>query len=119
MAFTDEEKSRIRLLLGWGARFWQLETRLENAMSAVESELPEETLRIQEILAVLTDIDTKITDALGTVGVTGVDVIHLDSDQGIQHLKAEGRRQVEAIAVILQVPVKKNFYGSSITGCQL
>lgn len=107
------------MLLGWGARFWQIETRLESAMSAVESECPEEALKIQGILVSLTDIDTKITDALGTVGVTGVDVIHLDSDQGIRHLRAEGRRLVEAIATILQVGIKRNYYGGTITGCQL
>ena len=119
MAFTAPEKTRIRMLLGWGARFWQLETRLENAMDAVEQTLPEETLKVQAILVVLTDIDTKITDALGTVGVTGVSTIHLDSDQGLSHLRAEGRRQVEAIATIFQVPIKRNYYGGSMTGVQL
>lgn len=115
MPFTDAEKTRIRMLLGWGARFWQLETRLENAMEAVET-LTEETTRIQTILTQLTAIDTAITDALGTVGVTGVSAIHLDSDQGIGHLKAEGRRLVEAIATILQVPIKKNYYGGGMVG---
>ncbi len=119
MAFSSAEKTRIRMLLGWGARFWQLETRLENALEAVEQTLPDETASIQTILVSLTDIDTKITEALGTVGVTGVSSIHLDSDQGISHLRAEGRRLVEAIAVILQVAIKKNFYGGSMTGVQL
>lgn len=116
MPFSETEKSRIRMLLGWGARFWQLETRLENAMEAVSSTLTEETARIQTILTALTDIDTKITDALGTVGVTGVSSIKLDSDQGISHLRAEGRRLVEAIAHILQVPIQKNYYSNSATG---
>ena len=104
------------MLLGWGARFWQLETRLENSMEAVEQTLPEETSRIQSILTALTAIDVQITDALGTVGVTGVSSIRLDSDQGLSHLRAEGRRQVEAIASILQVQIKKNYYGGSMTG---
>jgi hypothetical protein len=112
MALTPTEKARIRKLLGWGARFWQLYTRLENAMDAVEQTLPEETGQIQGILTQLTDIDAKISDALGTVGVTGVSTIHLDSDQGISHLKSEGRRLVEGIAVILQVDIKKNFYAN-------
>lgn len=107
------------MLLGWGARFWQLETRLENAIDAVDTTLPEETLKIQAILTDLTDIDSKITDALGTVGVTGVSSIHLDSDQGLSHLRAEGRRLVEAIATILQVNIKKNYYGGSMKGVQL
>jgi hypothetical protein len=112
MAFTSTEKARIRELLGWGARFWQLETRLESAMSAVELNLPDETALIQATLVSLTDIDTMITAALGTVGVTGVSTIHLDSDQGIGHLKSEGRRLVEGIAIILQVNIKKNFYAN-------
>lgn len=116
MPFTETEKSRIRMLLGWGARFWQLETRLENAMEAVSTTLPEETSRIQTILTALTSIDTKITEALDTAGVTGVSSIKLDSDQGISHFRAEGRRMVEAIASILQVDIKKNYYGGSATG---
>lgn len=107
------------MLLGWGARFWQLETRLENAMEAVEQVLPDETLKIQSILVELTTIDTQITDALSTVGVKGVSSISLDSDQGLSHLRAEGRRLVEAIATILQVYIKKNYYGGTMTGCQL
>lgn len=116
MPFTATEKTRIRMLLGWGARFWQLETRLENSLIAVEQTLPDELAKIQAILVQLTDIDTKITDALGTVGVTGVSSIKLDSDQGLGHLKTEGRRLVEAICVILQVPAKQNYYGSSMSG---
>lgn len=116
MPLSDTEKTRIRMLLGWGARYWQLESRLENSMEAVSNNLPDETAQIQDILTDLTDIDTKITDALGTVGVTGVSAIKLDSDQGISHLKAEGRRLVEAIAAILQVNIKKNYYGGSLTG---
>lgn len=119
MAFTAPEKASIRKLLGWGARFWQLETRLENAIDAVSSILPEETTLIQAILVQLTAIDTKITSALDTVGVSAVSTIHLDSDQGLSHLRAEGRRLVEAIASILQVNIKKNFYGGSMTGAQL
>ena len=119
MAFTSTEKTRIRMLLGWGARFWQLETRLENAMDAVETTLPDETAQIQSILVLLTDIDTKLTDALGTVGVTAVSSIHLDSDQGINHLRSEGRRLVEAIAAILQVFIKRNYYGGTMTGTNL
>jgi len=119
MPFTSTEKAKIRELLGWGARFWQLETRLENAMEAVEETLPEETALIQGIIVQLADIDAKITDALGTVGVFKVDTIGLDSDQGISHLKNEGRRLVEAIATILQVPIKRNYYGGSMRGVQL
>jgi hypothetical protein len=119
VAFSPEEKTRIRMLLGWGARFWQLETRLENAIEAVENELPTETAQIQTLLSKLTVIDTKITEALDTAGVTAVSTIHLDSDQGISHFRSEGRRLVEAIAAILQVPIKRNFYGASMVGAQL
>lgn len=119
MAFTSAEKMRIRKLLGWGARFWQLETRLEQSMNAVEQTLPDETAEIQSILTQLTVIDGQITSALDTAGVTAVSSIHLDSDQGISHFRSEGRRLVEAIATILQVNIKKNYYGGTMTGVQL
>ena len=115
MAFSSQEKMRIRMLLGWGARFWQMNTRLESSMNAVEQTLPDETAQIQSILTQLTTLDGQITAALGTVGVTAVDTIHLDSDQGIAHLKNEGARLVEAIAHILQVEIKKNYYRSGGT----
>lgn len=118
MAFTSAEKARIRMLLGWGSRFWQLDSRLENAMEAVEQTLPDETAQIQGILITLTAIDAKITDQLDTVGVTQVDEIKLEGDQGLSHLRREGRRQVEAIATILQIGIKKNFYGGSVKGYQ-
>lgn len=113
MPFLSSEKARIRVLLGWGARFWQLQTRLEAAMSAVETTLPDETVLIQSYLTQLTSIDTQITSALNTVGVTKVDEIGLDSDQGLQHLRREGARLVEAIAHVLQVEIKKNYYHTS------
>lgn len=116
MPFTAEEKTRIRMLLGWGARWAHLETRLESAMEAVEQTLPEETVKIQSILTALTALDAQITDALGTVGVTGVSSIKLDSDQGLSHLRNEGKRQVEAIATILQVTIKKNYYSHGMVG---
>lgn len=117
MPFTSTEKMRIRKLTGWGARFWQLQTRLEKAMEAVETTLPDETAEIQSILSQLTTLDGKITSALDTVGVTAVDTIHLDSDQGLNHLRREGARLVEAIAHILQVEIKKNYYlQGSMTG---
>lgn len=119
MAFTQTEKTRIRMLLGWGARFWQTQTRLERAMEAVEMTLPDETAKIQALLTDLTAIDTRITGQLDTVGTTQVDTIHLQGDQGIGHLRAEGRRLVEAIAVILQVDIKRNYYGGTMTGVQL
>ena len=115
MPFTSTEKARIRVLLGWGARYWQLQTRLESSMTAVEQTLPDETALIQGYLTQLTSIDSQITSALGTVGVTAVDTIHLDSDQGIMHLKNEGARLVEAIAHVLQVEIKKNYYRSGGT----
>lgn len=119
MAFLTTEKARIRMLTGWGARFWQLYTRLEKAMEAVEQTLPEETAMIQSFLVSLTAIDALIVSALGTVGVTGVSSLHLDSDQGISHLKAEGARLVNSIAVILQVDVKKNYYAGGMVGGQM
>lgn len=115
MAFTEAEKTRIRMLTGWGSRFTLTETRLENAMDAVGG-IAEDQAKIQAILTSLTTIDTQITSALETAGVTGVSSIKLDSDQGISHFKAEGRRLVEAIASILQVPIKKNYYGGGMTG---
>lgn len=118
MPFTAAEKTRIRMLLGWGARFWQTETRLESAMAAVETDFPDEMNLIKATLVTLTDIDAKITDALETVGVSAVSTIHLDSDQGLSHLRAEGRRLVSSIATTLQVPINRNFYGGGLGGWQ-
>lgn len=115
MAFTGAERARIRSLLGWGARFHHLETRLENALDAL-ADLPDDENLIKSYLTQLTTIDTAIADCASTFGVKKTGSIELESDQGLGFQKSEGRRLVEAIADILGVDINRNFYGGSIKG---
>lgn len=116
MPFTETEKTRIRVLLGYSARFLQNQTTLELAMSAIEQTRPDEVLQVRDFLVQLASLDALITDTLSLMGTLAVSSIKLQGDQGIGHLKAEGRRLVEAISVIFQTPIKKNYYGGSQLG---
>jgi hypothetical protein len=113
MAFTSPERSRIRALLGWGARYFNLSTPLEAAMNAIDTiPLPDDEAQIRTFLTELTALDVLITEARGLIGVKQTGSIVLTDDQGIMGLRSEGARLVEAIAAILSVEVFKNFYRS-------
>ncbi len=115
MALTLTERARIRSLLGWGARFHNVETRLENALDAM-ADLPEDETLIRTYLTQLTVIDTAIADCATTFGVKKTGSIELESDQGLGFQRSEGRRLVLAIADILGVQPYRNFYGGTPTG---
>jgi hypothetical protein len=111
MAFTGAEKARIRALLGWGARYFNLSTPLEAAMKAIEDiPLPDDEAQIRAYLTQLDLIDTQIAEARGIAGVKQTGSIVLTDDQGLFLLRSEGARLVDAIAAILSVEVLKNFY---------
>lgn len=112
---TDPERARIRSLLGWGARWHHLQTRLESAFNAMD-QLPDDVNQIRTYLTQLTSIDSLIAEAQGIIGVKRTGSIELVDDQGIGGLRSEGRRLVEAIDAILGAGIKRNFYGGGMQG---
>ena len=110
MALTGTHKAKIRRALGWSARFHQFDSRLEQALSAVESE-PEHELQITDtlanngILANVDDIQTKLRDAHKRFKADAVGSITLRKEETSQ-LKKEGDRWVLDLARILGVETR-------------
>lgn len=111
MPFTDAERARLRSLLGWSSLYHEVDDRLENAMDAFET-VPADLDRVRELLDELTTIDTLIVSARDTAGVLVAGSIELAADSGQGFHKAEGRRLVNAIAALIGVHVKRNFYSA-------
>lgn len=114
MALTTAQRSEIRDLLGWPARFHDNDSRLERAFDAI-AELPEDEAIVIELLEKAQDIEVRITDALGRIKASAVGSITLNAAE-ISQLRAEGRRAVNRIAAILYVPVKQNSFGGGAAG---
>jgi len=110
MALTAQQKADIRRYLGWSARFHQYDSRLEQAMSAIDTE-PEhesqltETLANHGILANIADVLTKLRDAHGRLKASKVGSIDLN-DSELRQLRKEGDRWVADLSSVLGVEVR-------------
>lgn len=109
--FTADERARIRRLMGWEARFFDIDSRLESALDAIDQNSPADQTIIRDILTKLTALDTKIESAQVKFGVDRVGSIYLNSQNMLGLLKSEGKRLVDNMGHILGVEVKANFYG--------
>lgn len=114
MALSATQKSDIRDLLGWPARFHDDDGRLERAFSALEALPTDETL-IASLLTKAKDLEMRITDALGRIKVSSAGSITLNPAE-ISMLRAEGRRCVNRMAAILGVEVKQHSFGGGTGG---
>ena len=108
MALTETQKAAVRRSLGWSARFHNFDSRLEQALSALDTEPEHEaqitdTLENNGILANIDDIQTKLRAAHSRLRANKVGSILL-RQQEVSQLKSEGDRWVEDLARILGVP---------------
>lgn len=109
--FTSGQKANIRLYLGWSARFHQFDSRLEQAMSAIDNEMDDSTHDIIVAkLASLASIDTRLTDALGRIKALKVGSIDLPGAMELGLLRSEGRRFVGQLAATLGVEVRHDVF---------
>lgn len=120
MALTATQKAAIRRALGWSARFHQFDSRLEQAMSAIDTE-PEHELQITDtlanngILANIDDVQSKLRAAHARLKADKVGSILLRKEE-LGQLRAEGDRWVRDLARLLGVEVRNGglFGGASI-----
>jgi hypothetical protein len=62
VALTEAQRVSIRFYLGWSARFHQTDSRLEQAMNAIDT-LPETQTRVEAVLTDLDSVATAIKDS--------------------------------------------------------
>jgi hypothetical protein len=112
--WTDVQKASIRLYLGWSARFHQSDSRLEQAMSAIEGETTDATHdRIVTMLTSLDDIQERIVDALGRIKAMRVGSIDLPGPMEMGMLRSEGRRFAGQLAATLGVAVRHDVFSGT------
>lgn len=113
MALTDQQKADVRIALGWSARFHQTDSRLEQAMSALDSE-PEHEAQVVALLAEVVDIKTKLKTAHSRLKAVKVGSINLDGLRTeLAGLRMEGRRHTGEMAAILGVERRHDIFSSS------
>lgn len=111
MAFTDTQKAQIRRALGWSARYYQFDSRLDQAMSSLATQPEVEllvtgTLENNGILANIDDIQTKLRASHARLKANKVGSIELRQQEVVQ-LRSEGDRWVNDLARILGVETRQ------------
>jgi hypothetical protein len=112
--FTAVERAKIRWYLGWSARFHQADSRLEQAMNAVDMETTDATHDL--ITAQLTAMDaigTKITQAYDRLKALKVGSIDLPGHGEIGMLRSEGRRLGGQLAAALGVETRPDVWSGT------
>jgi hypothetical protein len=112
--FTPAERAKIRWYLGWTARFAQVDTRLEQAMSAVDMEATDATRDL--IIANITAMDAiaaRMTAAYDRLKALKVGSIDLPGPGELGMLRSEGRRLGGAVAAALGVGTKHDIWSGA------
>jgi hypothetical protein len=109
---TDDEKSTIRMYMGWSARFAQTDNALERAMSAIDS-LPSDLALLRTHLAELARIDAAITACEARFKADQVGTITLSQTE-LPRLRSRGAERVGRLATLLGVEVRDNAFGPDL-----
>lgn len=112
--FTSAQRAGIRSWLGWSARFHQFDSRLEQAMAAVDSE-PDDATHDLVVgwLADLAATETAIRSAWQRIKAVQVGSITLPGAGEVAVLRSEGRRVVGKLASTLGVEVRQDVFGAA------
>lgn len=109
MSLDDEEKAKIRLYLGWSARFHQTDSRLEQALSTVSGMAAEEALIRADLArcdAALAQLDATET----TAKAVAAGPIQLRVHYQIEAILRKGAIAAKRIASVLGVPFQNNVW---------
>lgn len=110
MAFSETERSQIRLYLGWSGRFHQTDSRLEQAMNSVSSETE---ARVRAELARCIALDTKIDDCSKRFKAAVVGSITLPGSTELALLRSQGKQAAGRMAATLGVELRANAFAAS------
>lgn len=112
MPLSDAEKTKARLYLGRPARFYQVDTDLENAMASIDGD-PNAVVEVQALLARCADIDTKLAAADARQKLTVAEDIEFAGTRELIALRSQGRQAVGRIAAIFGVGIGHDVFSPS------
>lgn len=107
MAFTEAQRVKIRLSLGYPDVFRASNPRLEDAIDVV-GERPDTQAEIETILARIAAADTKVNNVLEQAGVKRVDEVEFfggsDGATSLDEVRSHGRMWVNRLSIAFGVP---------------
>jgi hypothetical protein len=109
---SSTERAKVRLYLGWQSRFYQTDSALEQAMSAVDND-PDAVASIQALLTRCADVDAKLEDADSRQKLGVAEDITFKGPVEIAALRGQGRQAVGRIAAVLGVEIRHDVYSPS------
>lgn len=107
---TSAERATIRFYCGWSARFRQTDSRLEQALNALDSGDDDTIAIVRTLLTKLTQVDADIETARPLLQAAKVGSIELQAVTQIGALRSEGRRYVGRLCALLGVEARQDVY---------
>lgn len=114
MALTETNRAEIRWLLGWPFRFFQDDTRLEQALASLDSYTASSgsTTTETRVLALVSEAKTALTAATATQGIL-MSVDRAGSAELTRHREWSGqmataRRAINELSSTLSCPVRSD-----------
>lgn len=108
--FTEAQRADVRKYLGWAGRYYQTDSQLEQAMSAVSVDT--ET-RIVAELEVCAAIDTALAGMRTRFKAEEVGGIVLRGGAEMEDLRSQGRQAAGRIAAMLGVEIRHDAFSGS------
>ena len=113
MPLTDAQRATIRMRLGWADRFEQVDTRLEQAMSSIDSR-PDTQILIETELTRLEALDAKMDAAATYFPASAVGSIRVEGAQNLALLRSQYRQAVGRVASLLGAEVRRDSSGGDL-----
>lgn len=114
MAFSLAERQSVRKYLGWSGRYFQTDSRLEQAMNAIASETEAE---VRTELTRIASLETEMDAARRRWKAAKVGSIELQGGVEFGLLRSAGRQSAGRIAAMLGVEVRHDaFSGTGPSG---
>jgi len=115
VAFTETQKSQIRLALGFPDVFLDRNSRLESAIDLVGERAAAKAI-VDDLLTQLATVSTSLSDSLSSAGLKRAeDIEWYQDDSGsaaIGQKRSEGKRLCGQLSIIFGVPIMADMFGT-------
>lgn len=113
MAFSDSERAKIYLYLGYSQRFLQINSVLDQAISSIGGN-PEAVLIVQDLLNELDTVKAEIRTARRRLKYERIeDVYYRKGMEEIAALRSDGRMWAGQLASVFGVDVQHDAFSAS------